>query len=68
MEKHKVKTIVFSSSATVYGNVEEFPEGGLYEGMPVGEGPTSPYGKTKYYIENILADVQKSDKGLLHSH
>lgn len=61
MKEHDVKTIVFSSSATVYGDATRF------ENMiPIPEecptGPTNPYGRTKLMIEQILCDVQKADR------
>lgn len=59
MKKHNVKTLVFSSSATVYGEPEELP---LKEGNRVGVGITNPYGRTKYFIEKILEDLAISDK------
>lgn len=56
-----VKTIVFSSSATVYGDVTRF--GSKY--IPIPEvcptDPTNPYGKTKYVIEQMLKDIYTSD-------
>ncbi len=52
MRKYDVKRIVFSSSATVYGTSDNMP---LMEDMPTG--CTSPYGWTKYMIEQILQDV-----------
>lgn len=60
MGKKNIKTIVFSSSATVYGDATRF------ENMiPIPEhcpnDPTNPYGKTKFTIENILKDVYDSD-------
>ena len=58
MKENNVKNIVFSSSATVYGNPQYLP---LDEKHPVG-GCTNPYGKTKYFIEEILSDVCKADK------
>ncbi|XP_046850516.1 UDP-glucose 4-epimerase-like isoform X2 [Xenia sp. Carnegie-2017] len=58
MKKYKVKNIVFSSSATVYGNPRYLP---LNENHPSG-GCTNPYGKTKYFIEEILRDLVISDK------
>jgi UDP-glucose 4-epimerase len=58
MAKHDVKTIVFSSSATVYGDPVELP---LHEKMPMGL-PINPYGMSKLMIENILSDVYVSDK------
>lgn len=57
MAKHNVKTIVFSSSATVYGDKNVAP---FDEEMPVG-GTTNPYGTTKLYIETILQDLYASD-------
>ena len=51
------KTVVFSSSATVYGSENKVP---FVETMPVGTA-TNPYGTTKIYIENILQDLYKSD-------
>ncbi len=58
MTKHNVKKIVFSSSATVYGDPIELP---LHEGMPTGV-PTNPYGMSKLMIENILADLYQADR------
>ncbi len=52
-----VKTIVFSSSATVYGAHNAVP---FKEDMVTG-GTTNPYGTTKYFIEQILRDVTVSD-------
>jgi len=57
MAKHEVKTIVFSSSATVYGDPVELP---LHEKMPTGI-PTNPYGMSKLMIENILSDLYVSN-------
>ena len=51
------KKIVFSSSATVYGNPERIPVDETFPTMGV-----SPYGKTKLFIENILSDLYNSDK------
>ena len=48
-----IKKIVFSSSATVYGNPEYLP---FDEKHPTGK-CTSPYGKTKYFMEEIMKDV-----------
>lgn len=58
MKNHGVKKIIFSSSATVYG---EQPVPKLDEKMPTGAGITNPYGETKYVIEEILKDVAESD-------
>ncbi len=56
MNEFDVKKIVFSSSATVYGVATEMP---LKEGMPLGA--INPYGRTKYFIEEILRDLYISD-------
>ena len=58
MEKHDCKNIVFSSSATVYGNPERVP---IYEEDKLGP-TTNPYGETKLRIEYLLKDVAKRDK------
>lgn len=57
MAAHGCKNIVFSSSATVYGENNISP---LTETMKTG-GTTNPYGTTKYFIEQILTDTAKSD-------
>ena len=57
MEAHDVRTIVFSSSATVYGNSDQVP---LTEKMPLDA--TNPYGRTKEQIEDILSDLGASDE------
>ncbi|EJU80266.1 UDP-glucose 4-epimerase [Neisseria meningitidis NM3001] len=57
MAKAGVFSIVFSSSATVYGDPARTP---ITEDMPVG-GTTNPYGTSKYMVERILSDIQKSD-------
>ena len=57
MKRHGVKRIVFSSSATVYGEPERLP---LDENCRVG-GTTNPYGTSKLMQENILRDVYTSD-------
>ena len=56
MREFDCKKLVFSSSATVYGVAKEMP---LTEGMPLGA--INPYGRTKYFIEEILRDVAVSD-------
>ena len=58
MRRHGVKTIVFSSSATVYGAPDEVP---IKESARVGNA-TNPYGETKVMIERILKDIYTSDK------
>ena len=57
MEKHGCKNIVFSSSATVYGNPERVP---IFEEDKVGP-TTNPYGETKLRIEYLLKDLAKKD-------
>jgi len=57
MEKHRVSTLVFSSSATVYGSAP-IP---YTENSPAGQGITNPYGQTKYMIEQILRDTAAAD-------
>lgn len=58
MKNHDVKKIIFSSSATVYGDA-----GGenLAEDLETGHGISNPYGRTKYMIEEILKDVSVAD-------
>ncbi len=53
---HGVRTMVFSSSATVYGEPAELP---ITEDAPLA--PQNPYGRTKQYIEEMLKDVSQSD-------
>lgn len=53
MKRAKVSTLVFSSSATVYGDPETVP---ITEQSPVG-GTTNPYGTSKYMVERCLADL-----------
>ena len=57
MKKYGCKKIVFSSSATVYGNPKELP---IKENFPLST--TNPYGSTKLMIEQILGDVAVADK------
>lgn len=58
MKKYGVNKIIFSSSATVYGD-QSVPE--LSETMQTGIGITNPYGRTKYMIEEILKDVATAE-------
>jgi len=60
MMKHNVKNIVFSSSATVYGNVEKIREGGITE-TEKPAGCTDAYGFSKLFIEQIISDVYAAD-------
>ncbi len=57
MCSHGVKDIVFSSSATVYGNPAFVP---ITEECPKGE-ITNPYGQTKAMLEQILTDLHRAD-------
>ncbi len=57
MRAHNVKNIIFSSSATVYGNPAFIP---ITEECPKGQ-CTNPYGWTKSMLEQILTDIQKAD-------
>lgn len=54
MQKHNVRKIIFSSSATVYGDQDGVK---LTEEMQTGVGITNPYGQTKFMIEQILRDM-----------
>lgn len=54
MLENNIKNLVFSSSATVYGNPASIP---ITEKHSTGVGLTNPYGKTKYFIEEILQDM-----------
>ena len=57
MRKHECKNIIFSSSATVYGDPAEIP---ITEDCPKGH-CTNPYGWTKSMLEQVLMDIQKAD-------
>lgn len=57
MRKHGCKNIIFSSSATVYGNPAIIP---ITEECPKGQ-CTNPYGQTKSMLEEVLKDVQHAD-------
>ena len=57
MEDHGCRNIVFSSSATVYGDPDSVP---IKEDAPVRT--TNPYGSTKLMIENIIRDVAAADE------
>lgn len=57
MKEVGVKNIIFSSSATVYGNPKSVP---ITEDFPKGE-CTNPYGWSKSMMEQIMTDLQKSD-------
>ncbi len=57
MRNHGVKNIIFSSSATVYGDPAQIP---ITENCPKGT-PTNPYGQTKSMLEQVLTDIHTAD-------
>ena len=57
LRSHNCKNIIFSSSATVYGNPEQIP---ITEECPKGQ-CTNPYGWTKSMLEQVMMDMQKAD-------
>lgn len=57
MQKHHVKNLIFSSSATVYGEPKEMP---ITENCPKGM-CTNPYGWTKWMLEQVLTDLHTAD-------
>ena len=57
MRRHGCRNIIFSSSATVYGDPAEIP---ITENCPKGQ-CTNPYGWTKSMLEQVLMDIQKAD-------
>ena len=59
MQRFGVERIIFSSSATVYGPAD-LP---ITEQSPTGAGITNAYGRTKYFIEEILGDISRSPRG-----
>ena len=58
MRQHGCKNLIFSSSATVYGDPAEIP---ITERCPKGH-CTNPYGQTKSMLEEIMMDMQRADK------
>lgn len=64
MQKHNVYNIVFSSSATVYGDATRFPNM-----IPIPEecplGPTNPYGNTKFTVETAITDFINAQRNNL---
>lgn len=58
MQKAGIKTLVFSSSATVYGDPDIVP---ITEQSPTGA-TTNPYGRSKYMVEECLSDLYHSDE------
>jgi len=57
MKNNQVTTLVFSSSATVYGDPQTVP---IKEDFPLG--PTNPYGRSKLMIEEILRDLHRAEQ------
>lgn len=57
LRKHGCKNLIFSSSATVYGDPAQIP---ITENCPKGK-CTNPYGETKSMLEDMLIDIQKAD-------
>jgi UDP-glucose 4-epimerase len=62
MARHSVRRMVYSSSATVYGEPETLP---IPESHRLA--PTNPYGKTKLVIEHLLADHAVAERGFQHA-
>ncbi len=62
MERHGIRRIVFSSSATVYGDPQRLP---LDERHPLGA--VNPYGRTKQFIESILTDMAAGSPEFRHA-
>ncbi|MBQ8974990.1 MAG: UDP-glucose 4-epimerase GalE [Oscillospiraceae bacterium] len=58
MSAHGVKSLIFSSTAAVYGEPETVP---ITENCKVGD-TANPYGRSKLYVEGILRDLYESDK------
>lgn len=56
MRRHGVRSLVFSSSATVYGNASALP---FAESLPLA--PNNPYGRTKAMIEDIMRDLARAE-------
>ena len=64
MRRHGCKNIIFSSSATVYGNPAQVP---ITEACPKGH-CTNPYGQTKSMLEEILIDLHTADVKMMELH
>lgn len=58
MKEYGVWKFVFSSSATVYGLPQYLP---INEDHAVGTGITNPYGRSKFFIEEIIKDLCKAE-------
>lgn len=61
METEHIRTLIFSSSATVYGDPERLP---VSESAPTGVNLANPYGRTKHMIEEILRDAASASPDL----
>lgn len=59
METHECFQLVFSSSCTVYGEPSVLP---ITEEHPIGGNITNVYGKTKYFIEEMLRDITHANE------
>lgn len=59
MEKFSCFQLVFSSSCTVYGEPSELP---ITERHQIGQNITNVYGKTKYFIEEMLKDITHANR------
>lgn len=59
MEKHECYQLVFSSSCTIYGEPTQLP---ITEDHSIGGNITNVYGKTKYFIEEMLADISHANE------
>lgn len=57
MQEHHVQKMIFSSSATVYGEPQYLPYDEQHPTNPI-----NPYGHTKLHVENILQDICQADK------
>lgn len=58
MQAHGVHNMVFSSSATVYGDPQKLP----IDEQHLAGGCTNPYGKTKFFIEEMIRDQCNAEK------
>jgi len=59
MKAHNIYNLVFSSSCTVYGEPEKLP---ITEANETGKNVTNVYGRTKYFVEEMLKDLSAADE------
>jgi UDP-glucose 4-epimerase len=59
MKQHNIFNLVFSSSCTVYGEPEKLP---ITEANETGKSVTNVYGRTKYFVEEMLRDLSRADE------